>query len=53
MATDGRPLSKKDTLHQMYQVRKPMYEAFADSHFINDSTIDKITDDILAAEDSR
>ena len=53
LATDGRPLSKKDKLRQMYQVRKPMYEAFADSRFINDSTIDKITDDILAAEDSR
>ena len=30
LATQGRPLSKAGGLDEMYRVRKPMYEAFAD-----------------------
>ena len=36
LPTDGRPLSQKGSLEQMYQVRKPMYEYFAD-HIIDNN----------------
>lgn len=51
LPTEGRPLSQKDLLQQMYQTRKPLYEAFADRRFINDGSVSQIVDDILAAED--
>lgn len=39
LATDGRPLSKDlETLKRMYEIRKPMYEHFADVSFENSST---------------
>jgi len=39
LAKEGRPLSKDlDTLKKMYEVRKPMYEAFRDVSFDNDTT---------------
>ena len=31
LPTEGRPLSQKDSLAQMYAKRKPLYEAFADA----------------------
>ena len=34
LPTDGRPLSQTNRLEEMYQIRKPLYEAFAD-HVIN------------------
>ena len=30
LSTEGRPLSQAGALEEMYKVRKPMYEAFAD-----------------------
>lgn len=30
LPTDGRPLSQSNKLEEMYSIRKPMYEAFAD-----------------------
>ena len=33
---DGRPLSQSGNLEQMYEIRKPMYEAFAD-HTVDNS----------------
>ena len=30
LPTDGRPLSQATALEEMYQVRKPLYERFAD-----------------------
>ena len=36
LPTDGRPLSKMGSLEQMYEIRKPMYEAFADRVISND-----------------
>ncbi len=30
LATNGRPLSKEKNLHEMYKIRKPLYEQFAD-----------------------
>lgn len=36
LPTDGRPLSQSTKLSQMYRVRKPMYQRFAD-HFIDNN----------------
>lgn len=36
LPTDGRPLSQANKLSEMYAVRRPMYEAFAD-HIINNN----------------
>ena len=36
LPTDGRPLSQQSNLADMYQIRKPMYEAFRD-HAIDNS----------------
>ncbi|MBQ8396491.1 MAG: shikimate kinase [Oscillospiraceae bacterium] len=42
LATDGRPLSKDlETLKRMYDIRKPMYEHFADVSFENSSTAEE------------
>jgi len=30
LATDGRPLSQAGKMEQMWQIRRPMYERFAD-----------------------
>ena len=38
LPTDGRPLSQKGRLEEMYQVRKPLYERFADMTVSNDGT---------------
>ena len=36
LPTDGRPLSKKQHLDEMYRFRKPLYEFFSDCEIIND-----------------
>lgn len=38
LPTEGRPLSQTNKLHEMYAIRKPMYEAFADRTVINADT---------------
>ena len=39
LAQEGRPLSKDlDTLRRMYEVRRPMYEAFRDVAVTNETT---------------
>lgn len=38
LPTDGRPLSQAGKLEQMYQIRKPLYEQFADSTVENDGS---------------
>lgn len=50
LPTDGRPLSQKNHLEEMYQVRKPMYESFADLTVDNDTTPDDAVNRILALE---
>ena len=35
LPTDGRPLSQANKLSDMYAIRKPMYEAFADYRIDN------------------
>ena len=37
LPTDGRPLSQANPLEQMYQIRKPLYTAFADFQIPNDT----------------
>ena len=36
LPTDGRPLSQKGSLEEMYRIRRPMYERFAD-HMIDNN----------------
>ena len=47
LPTDGRPLSQQQKLSEMYQIRKPLYEAFADYEINNDGnlieTINQVT----------
>lgn len=38
LPTDGRPLSQKNNLAQMYETRKPLYQAFSDRVIRNDGT---------------
>ena len=38
LPTDGRPLSQSGKLNEMYFIRKPLYERFADMVITNDST---------------
>ena len=39
LPTDGRPLSQQGVLSQMYQIRKPLYEGFADRIIDNNGSI--------------
>ena len=38
LPTDGRPLSQSGKLEQMYKVRKPLYERFADCSVFNNTS---------------
>ena len=40
LPTDGRPLSQANKLQDMYAVRKPLYEAFADRIIDNNGTVE-------------
>ena len=40
LPTDGRPLSQAGLISQMYQIRRPLYESFADYVIDNNSGID-------------
>ncbi len=45
--TAGRPLSKDvDTLRRMYEVRRPMYEAFRDARVANDAAPEQTAQEI-------
>ena len=47
LATCGRPLSKDiDTLRRMYEVRRPMYEAFRDASVANDNAPEQTAQEI-------
>lgn len=50
LPTEGRPLSHKEKLTEMYRIRSPLYEAFADKRFVNNGTIPEIVECILAEE---
>lgn len=47
LPTDGRPLSQAGKLEQMYQIRKPLYEQFADHAVSNDTSPDDAVAKIL------
>lgn len=49
LPTHGRPLSQKNKLSELYRVRKPLYEAFADVVIDNDSTTAQTIHQILEA----
>lgn len=48
LPTDGRPLSQTNSLMEMYQIREPMYQQFADHIIINDGTPEEAQQRILA-----
>ncbi len=52
LPTDGRPLSQAGKLQEMYAVRKPLYEQFADIIIDNNSDPTDTVNAILAMEDS-
>jgi len=47
LPTDGRPLSQSTKLTEMYRVRKPMYDRFADHHIDNNGAAEAAADTIL------
>ncbi len=47
LPTDGRPLSQRNDLSQMYQKRAPLYARFADITVENDESIDETANRIL------
>ena len=47
LSTDGRPLSKSAKLSEMYQIRKPLYEKFADYHVDNNASAEAAAVQIL------
>ena len=47
LPTDGRPLSQANRLNDMYAVRKPMYEAFADCIIDNNGSSEETVAAIL------
>jgi len=53
LPTDGRPLSHKDKLAAMYQIRKPMYEIFSDYAVDNNGNLETTVCQILDKEDHR
>lgn len=48
LPTEGRPLSQTNQLADMYRVRKPLYEAFADHSIDNNGSSDETIAAILA-----
>ena len=47
LPTDGRPLSQANPLSELYQIRKPLYEAFADLSVHNNGSPDETVLSIL------
>lgn len=47
LPTDGRPLSLTNSLEQMYAVRRPLYEAFADIRVENAGSPQQTAEEIL------
>lgn len=48
LPTDGRPLSQATSLAQMYTIRKPMYQAFADTTIHNTGSLESVADRIIS-----
>lgn len=47
LPTDGRPLSQANKLEDMYRIRKPLYEKFADRQINNDGSLERTIAQIL------
>lgn len=47
LPTEGRPLSLQQKLEEMYRIRKPLYEAFADFTIVNDASPGEAAEKIL------
>ena len=50
LPTDGRPLSQKSDLSQMYITRKPLYEKFADKVIVNDGSVNNAINEIIRGQ---
>ena len=50
LSTEGRPLSQANRLVDMYQIRKPLYAAFADYIVDNNGTVEETCRAILETE---
>lgn len=48
LATDGRPLSQATKMEEMYRIRKPLYEQFADYMVSNNGTPERTVEQILS-----
>jgi len=48
LPTAGRPLSQKGNLEEMYRIRKPMYERFADHLIDNNGDLDETVSQIIS-----
>ena len=49
LPTEGRPLSQTGKLLEMWQVRKPLYEKFADAEIANDAAVEDAAEKIREA----
>ena len=47
LPSSGRPLSQKTPAEEMYRVRKPLYERFADHHIDNNGSAEAAAEEIL------
>jgi shikimate dehydrogenase len=47
LPTDGRPLSQSNKLEEMYRIRKPLYDRFADHHIDNNHSVADTVQSIL------
>ena len=52
LPTEGRPLSAAGDLNEMFRIRKPLYEAFADHTINNNATLEDAVSAILKLEES-
>ena len=50
LPTDGRPLSQNGRIEEMYKMRRPLYERFADTCVMNDGTPADTVAQILSKE---
>lgn len=51
LPTDGRPLSQQNKLSEMYRIRKPLYEQFADYAVDNNGSLNETIHAILHKEE--
>ena len=51
LPTEGRPQSQAGNLEEMFNLRKPLYEAFADKIVDNNKTLEDTLSQILTQED--